>query len=164
MNDFVKSTLREPEGPEPQKPELMEQIVEQCKDIGSSAKDAGKKYINAKADQESAKVREIEANIFTKAGELELKRQESLMKREKQNKELELQEKRDENAHIERMQELKIQECKGMMEIVLQEKQNRIAAFNAVTERLKTLKELGIEVNIQMTDLDIAAIRLLDSK
>ena len=153
MSDIVKATLREPDGPERRKPELLEQIVEEFKDVGRTAKDAGKKYVHAKAEQESAKVQQIRAGILAQAGELELKRQESLAQREKERKELELLAKRDKNAHKERLRKLRLQEQK-----------NKIDAFNAVTERLRALKELGIPVEMQVENLDVAAKRLLDSK
>ncbi|MFC1636332.1 hypothetical protein ACFL5Z_15995 [Planctomycetota bacterium] len=153
MSDIIKTTLREPDGPEPKQPELLEQIVEEFKDVGKTVKGAGKKYVQAKAEQESAKVQQIRAEIFARAGELELKRQELLAQREKQQKELKLLEKRDKNAHMERL-----------LELELQKEKNRIEAFNAVTERLKALKELGIPVDMQVVDLEKVAKRLLDSK
>ena len=153
MSDIIKTTLREPDGPEDKHPELLERIVEEFKDLGKTAKDTGKKYVQAKADQESAKVQQIRAGILAQAGELEIKRQESLARRENQQKELELLKKRDKNAHKQRMKELKLQEQK-----------NSIDAFNAVTDRLKALKELGISIDMQVTDLEASARRLLDSK
>lgn len=51
-----------------------------------------------------------------------------------------------------------------MKELELQEQKNGIDAFNAVTERLKTLKELGTTIDMQVENLDVAAKRLLDSK
>ena len=153
MSDIIKATLREPDGPESKKPELLEQIVEECKDAGRTVKEAGKKYVHAKADQESAKAKQIIAEIIARAGELELKRQELLAQREKQRTELEQSAKRDKNTHKERMQELKLQEQK-----------NKIDAFNAVTERLKALRELGIAIDMQVADLEKATKRLLDSK
>lgn len=153
MSDIIKTTLREPDGPAPRQPELLEQIVEEFKDVGKTAKDAGKKYVHAKAEQESAKVQQIRAGIFAQVGELELKRQELLAQRDKQQKELELLAKRDKNAHRERMREIELQEQK-----------NRIDAFKAVTERLKALKELGMPIDMQVENPDVAVKRLLDSK
>ena len=138
MRDRHDIILRQYEdGPNP--PDLLQQIVDDIKKLVPETGKSARKWMRAKGDQELAKVQEIKVRVYEKIGQLEIERQRLIQQREEAERKAELELQREKDKHELSVRELEIKWFK-----------ERANALREVVHCIVMLKELGIEVDINV--------------
>jgi len=125
------------DGPNP--PDLLHQILDDVKELFPTATEAAGNILKGKGQQEVLKAQEIKAKIIERVGQLEIERQRLIQQREEAERNAQLQQQRDRNAHDERLMELEIQRHKEKTE-----------SLAKIIECIKSLQELGVEVDMEV--------------
>jgi hypothetical protein len=132
MGELHEIVLREAVGTSPNPPGLIAELKTVFLEIFPDVTDAGCGWLKGKSDQEVAKAIEIRASALAKLGQLENERQKLIVERDAAILKAETEHARDRMAHEAKMFELRTQ--------------RKAERLRGVVEALKTLKDLGVQL------------------
>jgi len=132
MSERCDITLRQAEGTKPNPDDILDKVINEVTELGKIAAGSGKKWLKAKADQESIRVKEIQARILQGVALLDLQRQ-------KQLQDYELERQRIANAH-----------AKDTAEFTLKQQQQCRQAILDAVKVIKDFHDMGIDVDLQV--------------
>lgn len=125
------------DGPNP--PYLLQQILDDVKELFPTATKAAGNILRGKGQQEVLKAQEIKARIVERVGQLEIERQRLIYEREEAERKAQLQQQRDRNTHAERLIELEIERHREKTE-----------SLEKIIMCVKSLQEIGVEINMEI--------------
>jgi len=113
-------TLCPAEGQNP--PDVLQQMIEDIKDslvglVPIAGKAVGK-YVGAKGEEAVARVQEIKARIYENVAKQEIERQRLVKERDGARQKYELEARRDENAHDEKLREMQSQKLRDVVDCI----------------------------------------------
>jgi len=140
MNEKGVIRLREATGNKPNPEGLLQAIVDEVKDLGVVASSSGKKWLRAKADQESIRIKEIQSRILQGIAQLDIERQKILQ-------EYHLERQRLASSHEEQMIKLDIE----------REREKRRAIKDSI-KVIKSLREMGIDIDLRIIQGNVSGL------
>lgn len=127
-------------------PDLLGELVAAVEKLIPAAGKGGGKWIGGKGEQEVAKAAEIRARVMSMIGELQIERDRLIQERESAKEAARQTKTQERHRHKERMHELATQRIDTEADAL----QKKTEALNKAIDAMKSLRDLGVEVEIEV--------------